>query len=123
MAANLPPGATVVTEWYGPPYPGIRQMGSDLAGRSIEQYRRRGIRYAATSSFMHDRWTRNPDQYPERADFYRSLDERATLLFAVEPRPTYPYDSVESSWQGWHGIPLDSEARPGPHIRVYQLAP
>ncbi len=121
MAPNIPPDQPVLTEWYGPPHSNIRQTGLELADRPLDRYRERGLRYVATSSFVYDRWLRNPERFPRRVAFYRSLDDEARLLLWVAPWPDFGYDPVQEGWQGWHGIPLGSEARPGPHIRVYQL--
>jgi 4-amino-4-deoxy-L-arabinose transferase-like glycosyltransferase len=121
MAANLPREERVVVEWYGPPHSNVRQMEFNLANRSVDRYRRDGVRYIATSSFVYRRWFADPDRHRERVAFYRSLDDDAHLLFAATPTPDLGYDPVQEGWNGWHGIPLGPEARPGPHIRVYEL--
>lgn len=123
MAANLPPGEQVMVEWYGPPYSNIRQMGFDLSDRPLERYLGRSPRFVVTSSFTYDRWLRNPEASPRRVAFYTGLHERATLLYEIRPWPELAYDPVQEGWDGWHGIPLDPSARPGPVLRVYQLTP
>jgi hypothetical protein len=110
-----------VVEWYGPPHSNVRQMEFNLANRAVDRYRRDGVRYIATSSFVYRRWFADPDRHRERVAFYRSLDDEAQLLFAATPTPDLGYDPVQEGWNGWHGIPLRSEARPGPHIRIYGL--
>ncbi len=123
MAANIPPRETVLTEWYGPPHSRVRQTGFDMSDRPLRQHRERGIRYVATSSFTYNRWlaSEDPSRYPKRVAFYRSLDQEGELLFWVAPRPDLVYDPAQEGWEGWHGIPLDPDVRPGPHIKVYRL--
>jgi hypothetical protein len=121
MDANLPPGEQVLVEWYGPPYGNVRQMGFDLSDRPLDRYLGRSPRFVVTSSFSYDRWLRNPEQSPRRVAFYRSLDERAARLYEITPWPVFAYDPVQEGWDGWHGIPFDRSARPGPVLRVYRL--
>jgi len=121
MESNLPPGEQVLVEWYGPPYGNVRQMGFDLSDRPVDRYLGRSPRFLATSSFTYDRWLRDPDRFPRRVAFYQGLHERASLLYEIEPYPAFAYDPVQEGWDGWHGIPLDPDARPGPVLRVYAL--
>lgn len=121
MEANLPSGEPVMVEWYGPPYGSVRQMGFDLSDRALDRYIGRGPRFVATSSFTYDRWLRDPERFGRRVAFYAALDEQATLLYEIEPRPRLAYDPVQEGWDGWHGIPLDAAARPGPVLRLYEL--
>jgi hypothetical protein len=121
MEANLPPVEQVLVEWYGPPYGNVRQMGFDLSDRPLDRYVGRSPHFVATSSFSYDRWLREPERFPKREAFYRDLDERATRLYEITPSPAFAYDPLQEGWDGWHSIPLDASARPGPVLRVYQL--
>jgi hypothetical protein len=121
MEANMPPGETVLVEWYGPPYSNVRQMGFDLSDRPLDRYVGRSPRFVATSSFTYDRWLRDPERFQRRVDFYQGLDARATRLYEIQPWPTFAYDPVQEGWDGWHGIPLHPNAHPGPVLRVYAL--
>ncbi|MCC6176938.1 MAG: glycosyltransferase family 39 protein [Chloroflexi bacterium] len=121
ISANLPPDQQITTEWYGPPHPNARSRGLDLSDDPLARYRKRGVVYIATSSYVYNRWLVNPDRFPKRAEFYGSLDDQARLLFAVAPEPLFEYDLTQDGWQGWHGIPLDDSARPGPIIRIYDI--
>lgn len=120
---HLPPGEQVLVEWYGPPYRNVRQGGFDLSDRPLDRYLGRTPRFVVTSSFTYDRWLRNPDQYPRRVAFYRALHEQTPLLVEIRPFPELAYDPVQEGWDGWHGLPLDERARPGPVLRVHQLSP
>ena len=53
--------------------------------------------------------------------FYNALDAQGTLLYTITPRPRLAYDPVQEGWDGWHDIPLDADARPGPLLRLYEL--
>ncbi|MGE3912690.1 MAG: glycosyltransferase family 39 protein [Chloroflexota bacterium] len=123
LSENLPPGEQVIVEWYGPPYGNVRQMGFDLSDRSLDRYFGRTPRFIVTSSFTYDRWLRTPDLFPKREAFYSGLHERGTLIYEVRPFPELEYDPVQEGWDGWHGIPLGPDARPGPVLRVYQVTP
>ena len=123
LEQHLPPGEQVMVEWYGPPYSSVRQMGFDLSDRPLDRYLGRSPRYVVTSSFTYDRWLRNPDQYARRVTFYEGLHGQTPLLYEIRPWPELAYDPVQEGWDGWHGLPLDPDARPGPVLRVHQLAP
>jgi hypothetical protein len=123
MEVNLPPGEEVIVEWYGPPYRHVRQAGFDLSDRPLDRYLGRTPRFIAVSSFTYDRWMRSPERYARRAAFYTGLHDRATLLYEIRPHPELPYDPVQEGWDGWHGLPLTDDVRPGPVIRLYQVSP
>jgi hypothetical protein len=123
LELNMPPGEQVMVEWYGPPYPSVRQMGFDLSDRPLDRYLGRMPRYVVTSSFTYDRWLRDPEQYARRATFYAALHQQTPLLFEIRPWPELEYDPIQEGWDGWHILPLDSQARPGPVLRVHQLTP
>jgi hypothetical protein len=112
-----------MVEWYGPPYGNVRQMGFDLSDRPLDRYLGRSPRFVVTSSFSYDRWLRNPEQFGRRVAFYAALHEQTPLLFEVRPWPELDYDPAQEGWDGWHGLPLDGDARPGPVLRVHQLTP
>jgi 4-amino-4-deoxy-L-arabinose transferase-like glycosyltransferase len=120
---HLPPGEQVMVEWYGPPYGNVKQMGFDLSERPLDRYLRRTPRFVVTSSFSYDRWLRDPAQFGRRVAFYTALHEQTPLLFEIRPVPKLDYDPVQEGWDGWHGLPLDANARPGPVLRVHQLTP
>jgi hypothetical protein len=123
LEGHLPPGEQVMVEWYGPPYGNVRQMGFDLSDRPLDRYLGRSPRFVVTSSFSYDRWLRNPEQFGRRVAFYAALHEQTPLLFEVRPWPELDYDPAQEGWDGWHGLPLDGDARPGPVLRVHQLTP
>jgi 4-amino-4-deoxy-L-arabinose transferase-like glycosyltransferase len=123
LEQHLPPGEQVMVEWYGPSYSSVRQMGFDLSDRPLDRYLGRSPRYVVTSSFTYDRWLRSPEQYARRVAFYAALHEQTPLLYELRPWPELAYDPVQEGWDGWHGLPLDSAARPGPVLRVHQLSP
>jgi 4-amino-4-deoxy-L-arabinose transferase-like glycosyltransferase len=123
LEQQLPTGEQVMVEWYGPPYSNVRQMGFDLSDRPLDRYLGRSPRYVVTSSFSYDRWLRVPEQYARRVAFYDSLHHETPLLFELRPWPEMAYDPVQEGWNGWHGIPLDPDVRPGPVLRVHQLTP
>ena len=123
LDANLPPGEQVIVEWYGPPYRSVRQAGFDLSDRPLDRYLGRTPRFIVTSSFTYDRWLRSPEQFPKRVTFYNGLHEQAQLRYEIRPYPEMEYDPIQEGWDGWHGIPLSDDVRPGPVLRVYQVAP
>ncbi|HZO25940.1 MAG TPA: glycosyltransferase family 39 protein [Chloroflexota bacterium] len=123
LEKHLPPGEQVMVEWYGPSYSSVRQMGFDLSDRPLDRYVGRSPRYVVTSSFSYDRWLRNPEQFARRAAFYEELHTETPLLYEIRPWPELEYDPVQEGWDGWHILPLDPEARPGPVLRVHQLTP
>jgi 4-amino-4-deoxy-L-arabinose transferase-like glycosyltransferase len=123
LEQHLPPGEQVMVEWYGPPYGNVKQMGFDLSDRPLDRYLGRTPRFVVTSSFSYDRWLRDPSQFGRRADFYTALHEKTPLLYEIRPLPEMAYDPIQEGWDGWHGIPLDADARPGPILRVHQLTP
>jgi 4-amino-4-deoxy-L-arabinose transferase-like glycosyltransferase len=123
LEQNLPPGEQVMVEWYGPPYGNVKQMGFDLSDRPLDRYLGKTPHFVVTSSFSYDRWLRDPAQFGRRADFYTTLHEKTPLLYEIRPLPEMAYDPIQEGWDGWHGIPLDASARPGPILRVHQLTP
>jgi hypothetical protein len=123
LEQHLPPGEQVMVEWYGPPYSNVKQMGFDLSDRPLDRYLGRSPRYVVTSSFSYDRWLRVPEQYARRVAFYDALHNETPLLFELRPWPEMAYDPVQEGWNGWHGIPLDPDARPGPILRVHPITP
>jgi 4-amino-4-deoxy-L-arabinose transferase-like glycosyltransferase len=123
LDANMPPGEQALVEWYGPPYRNVRQAGFDLSDRPLDRYIGRTPRFVVTSSFTYDRWLRAPEEFPKRVTFYRGLHEQAQLRYEVRPYPEMEYDPVQEGWDGWHGIPISGDVRPGPVLRVYQVTP
>jgi hypothetical protein len=123
LEQNLPPGEQILVEWYGPPYGNVRQVGFDLSDRPLDRYLGRAPRFVVTSSFSYDRWLRDPAQFGRRVAFYTALHEQTPLLFEARPWPELAYDPIQEGWDGWHILPLDAGARPGPVLRVHQVSP
>jgi 4-amino-4-deoxy-L-arabinose transferase-like glycosyltransferase len=121
LEQNLPPGEQILVEWYGPPYGNVRQVGFDLSDRPLDRYLGRTPRFVVTSSFTYDRWLRDPTQFGRRVTFYMTLHQQTPLLFELRPSPELAYDPIQEGWDGWHILPLDASARPGPVLRVHQL--
>lgn len=77
------------------------------------------VEYVVLSGFIYQRVQRACDRYPLPCRFYRELEQRATLVFAVDP-------GVEGQrlWVGDIYAPLTrlfERTRPGPSIKVYRL--
>ncbi len=121
---NIPEGALIAVENYGPPLvredqlPHYRQRGLDPVAyrlvrlklpvpgtpertHDLARLREQGVQYVVTSSSVRDRVLAAAADYPELAGFYRRLDEEAELVEVFRPGP----------------------GERGPALRLYRLSP
>jgi hypothetical protein len=121
---NIPAGALVATENYGPPLvredqlPHFRERGLDPVAyrlvrlklpvpgtpeptHDLQRLREQGVQYVVTSSRVRDRVFAAAADYPELVAFYGQLDQEAELVKEFRPGP------------GEHG----------PVLRLYRLTP
>ena len=107
---NIPAGALIAVENYGPPLvredqlPHYRQSGLDPVAyrlvrlklpvpgtpertHDLARLREQGVQYVVTSSRVRDRVLAAAADYPELAGFYRRLDEEAELVEVFRPGP------------------------------------
>ena len=107
---NVPPGALIAVENYGPPlvredvvdhyraagldpvaYRLIRLQlpapGVPERSRDLDRLRERGVEYVVVSSRVRDRVLAAPEVYPAIVDFYRRLDAETELVKEFRPGP------------------------------------
>ena len=107
---NVPPGARIAVENYGPPL--VRQdvlhhyraagldpvayrllrlklpaPGAPERSRDLDRLRERGIEYVVVSSRIRERVLAAPEVYPTIVDFYRRLDAETVLVKEFRPGP------------------------------------
>ena len=110
IQGNVPPGALIAVENYGPPLvredllehyraagldpvtyrlvrlklpaPGVPERSRDL-----DRLRERGVEYVVVSSRIRDRVLDAPEVYPTIVDFYRRLDAETELVKEFRPGP------------------------------------
>jgi hypothetical protein len=90
-----------------------------LVEYDFEALRARGMTYVVLSSFMYKRHTGACASFPAACRFYRDLDARATLVYAIEPIP-----EDRRLWMGDIYAPVSdvfARTRPGPIIKIYRL--
>jgi hypothetical protein len=89
------------------------RQGWEASVQSLDLYRENDYRYIVTSSSIYEDYTRWPgvaERYPKTMTFYRSLEERATLLAEFRP-------PLEDNGRDFGTTDLSQI----PTIRVYQL--
>jgi hypothetical protein len=130
MINNIAPNSTIISEAYGPSLRNfdnrgiinnyqIQSVGKALPKKTLEDYKKDGIKYIITSDFIRMRYYSFPKNYSNEIRFYGSLDESGREIYSISPakRPVpFHVDEVYSPF--WNLFVLD---RPGPQIRVYQL--
>lgn len=88
IEANIPPGTRIALESYCPQISRKRYRVTyrhALYQADFDWLVRRRIDYLIISDIMYARFTRFPREFPEEAEFYQSLDEKAVLIKTFEP--------------------------------------
>jgi len=89
--AHIPRGSVVAREAYCPQIPDgfFRVVFEPILGhRDIRSFRREGVEYLLTSSFVSGAFTeRTRARYPIEYEFYRGLDREAELVQRWTDRP------------------------------------
>jgi 4-amino-4-deoxy-L-arabinose transferase-like glycosyltransferase len=106
IESHLPAGASIAAESSTAPLPGFRvtHLGLPGAGNRPDPRRslaRVGTDYVLITGAVADRVLRAADSYPREVRFYHELQDRAALVYALEP----------------------GGALTGPWIRVYHVSP
>jgi hypothetical protein len=127
---HLPAGTSIAVDWFpfGPPLSPERHdllvaNGWSLFDLTVDDYRRRGIRYVVASSYTYDQWILDPARDAKRRAFYAALQDSAELV--AEFRPYRESDSLPFVYDQIYGPynELERVERPGPTVRVYRLRP
>jgi hypothetical protein len=77
------------------------------------------VEYVVLSGFTYQRYQRACDRYAEACRFYREVERRGTLVYAIEPGA-----HGQALWVGDIYSPLTrltDRTRPGPPIRIYRI--
>jgi 4-amino-4-deoxy-L-arabinose transferase-like glycosyltransferase len=85
---NIPAGSYMAKEMYGPPISEEKynvHYRHTLGQVSIEYLSNRNVEFVVISDIMYSRFISAPDEFPRQANFYKSLEERATLIKTFEP--------------------------------------
>lgn len=85
---NIPEGEPVAIEMYDPPI--SRQRYDTIYRHSLSELdfgelAAMGVRYAVVSDINYARFTRYPEEFPARAEFYFDLKRESTLLKSFAP--------------------------------------
>jgi hypothetical protein len=96
--------------------------GSGLSDHPLEWYRQQGFDYLITSSFIYSIPLVFPKQDADRKAFYVSLQQQLPLVkeFSASLEgadPPFIFDEIYGP-----AISLWQRERPGPTIKIYQLA-
>jgi 4-amino-4-deoxy-L-arabinose transferase-like glycosyltransferase len=90
IEANLPPGTKIAYEQYCPPLSPQRYRlyfkPPSLSQVDLEWLSGRRIKYVIISDIIYSRFTRYPKEFPNQANFYKALDEKAILVKTFEPK-------------------------------------
>ncbi len=108
IEANIPPGTRLALESYCPQVSRKRYRVTyrhALYQVDLEWLARRRVDYLIVSDIMSARFTRYPQEFPQEARFYQSLEEKAVLIKTFTPR--------------WDEYLLDLH---NPTLKVYRLA-
>jgi hypothetical protein len=140
LVANVPPGSSIVLEPFVPTRSWLRDFETGrkrwrrdqadlqvedytrlLRPRLIDEYLRNGSCWVVTASIVSGRAFADPTEVPRAIAYYRSLAQRARVVYHVSP-----YD------QGADPVPFDFDwsfdyypfayHRPGPEVTVYRLS-
>lgn len=127
---EIPPGSRIAMEPYSPALrvdPAMVREGGDAGGYRLSRLNdydldrliERKVEYVVLSGFVYQRYQRACGRFPAKCRFYRELERRAALVFAVDP-------GVEGQrlWVGDIYAPLTrlfEWTRPGPSIEIYRL--
>jgi hypothetical protein len=116
LVGHATPGASVVSEWYGPPLDGsglAPRVRFSLADQPLDSYRG----YLVVSSAVYDRYFAEPERYASQVRFYEELFARGRLL--AEFRAQGPKALV-----GLGGAECNCWLHPtrgAPSLRIYAL--
>ena len=108
IEANIPPGTRIALESYCPQISRKRYRVTyrhALYQADLDWLARRRIDYLIVSDIMSARFTRFPREFPEEAEFYQSLEEKAVLVKTFEP--------------SWNEYLIDLH---NPTIKIYRLS-
>ncbi len=89
IEANIPKGARIASESYRPPLKAedYRSFTPNCLGYlGWDWLVQRRVEYVIVNDIMYQRFLDAPADFPKEAAFYRSLDERATLVKVFAPR-------------------------------------
>jgi 4-amino-4-deoxy-L-arabinose transferase-like glycosyltransferase len=89
IEANIPRGERIASESYRPPLKAgdYKLLTPNCLGDvGWDWLARRRVRYVIVNDIMYQRFLDAPADFPKQAAFYRSLDERATLIKVFAPR-------------------------------------
>jgi 4-amino-4-deoxy-L-arabinose transferase-like glycosyltransferase len=109
IEGHIPEGTKIAIEQYCPPlspkkYKVVFKPPS-LSQVDLEWLSRRKIKYVIVSDIIYSRFTRYPKEFPNQANFYRALDEKAVLVKIFEPK--------------WNEYLVDLH---NPTIKIYRLS-
>jgi hypothetical protein len=98
----------------------VREGG--LSDYPLDWYRKNGYEYLVTTSFITDLAAPTPELMKRRQDFYASLTRTLPLLQQFQPTPSeaqlpFVFDEIYAPL-----VSLWERDRPGPTIKIYQLA-
>jgi len=97
METNLPAGATICQEQYGPPLDGSQRFRVTtvwgLYERSLQSYRQ-DCDYVVASSKLYARYTNNAVAYPQKAAFYAELFSQLPLVREFRGHESTVHDPV-----------------------------
>lgn len=108
IEANIPAGTRIALESYCPQISRQRYRVTyrhALYQADLEWLARRRIDYLIISDIMFARFTRFPQEFPEEAEFYESLNEKAVLVKTFEP--------------SWNEYLIDLH---NPTLKIYRLS-
>lgn len=126
---NVASGATLYVEGYGPQ---TRLDGQDRIGsgrytilpldpdESLAHFREQGVEYFVVSSYVAERFYKDPQRHAAQRAFYRDLADEAMMVAAFDPFEPgaggeFHLDEVYAP------IEPSRHRRPGPTIRIYRL--
>jgi len=126
---EIPPGSRIALEPYSPSLPLAPVLSREAPQRGyrigrlspydLDTLLDRQVEYVVLSGFMFQRHEKACDHFSQECRFYRDVQQRGTLLLALEPGL-----DGQPLWVGDIYSPLTrlyERTRPGPSMKVYRL--
>ena len=135
---TIPQGAKIAMDWpHHTPFLSTAQRpepnslrtfdvqtigGHGLSDHDLQYYKSQGFQYLIASSFIYDIPLTDSEKNSQRKTFYASLDRELTLMQEFKPYqgdqgPSFIFDEIYGP-----AVSLWQRERPGPILKIYQLA-
>lgn len=120
---NLPKEAKIVADGYTPLNPG---HPSSAAQKTLKRYKKENVDFIIVSSFMYERYLKEKNKYPHKANFYKNLFQNGKLIKRFSPDEIkLGKNDLLAIYQGIKflidNLQHKNRCVLGPEIRIYEL--